>query len=195
MRVLFITAHPVETSFNAAVHAAALRAMREAGHEVDHCDLYAEGFDPVLSREARLVYHDPARNRAGVEGYVARLQAAEALVLGFPVWCFNVPAILKGWFDRLILPGVAFELEGGRVTPTLRHIRAVAGIATYGRPRYMAWWIGDPPRRIVTRYLRWFVRPGAPITYLAHYHMNVSTDATRARFIARVERAMRRFGA
>ena len=194
MRVLFLTAHPVETSFNAAVHAAARRALREAGHEVDHCDLYADRFDPVLTREARLLYHDLARNRYGVERHVERLLAAEALVLGFPVWCFGMPAILKGWFDRLILPGVAFAIEGAKVTPMLHHIRAVAGIATYGRPRHMAWWIGDPPRRIVTRYLRWFVRPGAPVTYLAHYHMNASTETTRARFIARVERAMRRFG-
>lgn len=193
MRVMVVTAHPVETSYNAAIHAAAIAGLREAGHVVDHCDLYGERFDPVLSRQARLDYHDPARNRRGVEDLVERLGRAEGLVLGFPTWCFGPPAILKGFFDRLILPGFAFTIEGGRVSPTLRHIRAVAGIVTYGRPRHMAWWMGDPPRKLVTRYLRWFVHPRATIAYHAHYHLNVATAEDRARFIARVHAAMRRF--
>jgi NAD(P)H dehydrogenase (quinone) len=77
---MVVTAHPVETSYNAAIHAAAIAAPKESGHEVDHCDLYAEGFDPVLSRAARLDYHDPARNRRGVGGSCsASLPGASAL--------------------------------------------------------------------------------------------------------------------
>jgi NAD(P)H dehydrogenase (quinone) len=53
--------------------------------------------------------------------------------------------------------------------------------------------MGDPPRKLVTRLLRFQIRPGAKVRYLAHYHMNVSTAATRGRFLARVERAMTRF--
>jgi putative NADPH-quinone reductase len=57
MRVLVIYCHPVETSYNAALHHSVLEGLRSAGHEVDDCDLYAEGFNPVLSREERLGYH------------------------------------------------------------------------------------------------------------------------------------------
>ncbi len=55
---------------------------------------YAESFDPVLSREDRLTYDDPALNRPNVEPYVARLLAAEALIAVFPVWNLGFPAIL-----------------------------------------------------------------------------------------------------
>src|SRR5438128_771118 len=66
MRVLVLFAHPVETSFNAALHRVTVEALREAGHEVDDCDLNAEGFNPVLSRQERIDYHDPTKNRAHV---------------------------------------------------------------------------------------------------------------------------------
>ena len=190
MRVLLLHAHPAPDSFNAHLCAAAQDALRAAGHQVDLCDLYAERFDPVLSADARARYHDLARNRAGVEPYVERLLAAEALVLCFPVWCFGFPAILKGFFDQVFLPGVSFGLLDGRARPLLVNLRAVAAVATYGRPRRMAWWVGDPPRRTVTRYLRWFVRPGARVRYLALYGMNTATELDRKRFAERVRTAL-----
>jgi putative NADPH-quinone reductase len=194
MRVLLIFCHPVEDSYNAALHGVAKAALERAGHQVDDCDLYAEGFDPVLSRQERITYHDPALNRAPVARYVERVLAAEALVLCFPVWNFGLPALLKGFFDRVFLPGVSFDLtEDGRLRPRLQHIQKAAAIATYGRARPIAWYMGDPPRRFCTRGLRRLIRPGARIVYLAHYRMNVSTEATRARFLANVERTMARF--
>jgi NAD(P)H dehydrogenase (quinone) len=105
MRVLVLYCHPVEESFNGAVHAAALRGLRAARHEVDDCDLYAEGFNPVMSRAERVGYHEIPENRVPVAPYVARLLAAEALVIVSPVWNFGFPAMLKGFFDRVFLPG------------------------------------------------------------------------------------------
>lgn len=194
MRVLYLYCHPLADSFHAAIRDEALAGLREAGHAVDLCDLYAEGFDPVLSAEARRIYHDPARNQAGLESHVARLKAADALVIQFPTWCFGLPAMLKGYFDRMIMPGVAFDISNpARVTSMLRHIRHVVGISTYGRPRYMALYMGDPPRKVVTRYLKWFAAPGASTRYLALYHMNVATAAQRNGFLARVRRDIARF--
>ena len=194
MRVLLLFCHPVEDSYHAALHRAACAGLARGGHQVDDCDLYAEGFCPVLSRAERIGYHDTASNRAPVQGYVDRLLAAEALVLCFPVWNFGPPALLKGFFDRVFLPGVSFHLgEDGQVRPALRQIRKLAAITSYGRRRLEAWLLGDPPRKLVTRVLRVQIRPAARVIYLAHYHMNVSTAASRARFLARVERAMARF--
>jgi NAD(P)H dehydrogenase (quinone) len=194
VRVLLVFCHPVEDSYQAALHRVARDALRKAGHEVDDLDLYGEGFDPVLSRQEGIDYHDTAVNRRPVEGYVQRLLAAEALVLCFPVWIYGPPAMLKGFFDRVFLPGVAFHLsDDGKLTHGLHHIRQLAAITTYGRSRWIAWAVGDPPRRLVTRILRSQIQGGGKLLYLAHYHMNVATSASRARFLARVERAMARF--
>ncbi len=194
MRVMVLFAHPLDDSFNAALHRTVVTALRESGHDVDDCDLYAEGFNPVMSAEERRHYHDLSRNRAPLAGYVDRLLAAEALVLCHPTWCFGLPAILKGFLDRVMMPGVSFNLVDGKALPALTHIRHLAAVVTYGRPRYMAMWMGDPPRRILTRYLYWNTGRKATRTYLAKYHMNVATEAGCKRFLAHVDDRMRRFG-
>ena len=135
----------------------ALAGLKAAGHEVDLLDLYAEAFDPVLTEEARRRYHDVPENRAGLETYIDRLTSAEAMVMQFPTWCFGMPAMLKGFCDRLMMPGVAFDLsDPAHVKPSLVNLRRIVGVVTYGRPWYMAKWMGDPPRKTVMRYLRWF---------------------------------------
>jgi putative NADPH-quinone reductase len=193
MRVLYVYCHPVPESFHGAIRAEALAGLERGGHTVDLLDLYAEGFDPVLGTEERRRYHDLSRNRQGLETHVEQLQRAEALIVQFPTWCFGAPAMLKGYLDRLILPGVAFDLsDPANVRPMLGHIRRLAGIVTYGRQRWMAWYMGDPPRKLVTRYLRWFVSRDVKVAYYALYHMNVADEARRRRFIERVGAAMER---
>lgn len=187
MRILYLYCHPLEESFHAAIRDAGVAALKAAGHEVDLCDLYAEGFQPVLTADMRRDYHDLTKNREGIEGYVERLHAAEALVVQFPTWCFGFPAMLKGYFDRIFGPGITFDLsDPANVKPMLRHIRHVVGISTYGRDRLRAFLVGNPPRKMITRYLRWFVAKDARIRYLALYHMNIATEAQRKSFIARV---------
>ncbi|MGD9507266.1 MAG: NAD(P)H-dependent oxidoreductase [Geminicoccaceae bacterium] len=194
MRVLYVYCHPVPESYHGALRAVALAGLAKAGHSVDLCDLYAEGFDPVLGPAERRSYHDLECNQRGLESYVDRLRRAEALVVQFPTWCFGAPAMLKGFLDRLILPGVAFDLnDPRRVRPLLRNIRQVAGVSTYGRSRFAAWYMGDPPRKLVTRYLRWFVAPSARVRYLALYDMNTATDERRRQFLEAVQVSMDRF--
>ncbi len=192
MRVLVLFAHPLETSFHAALHAHIVAVLQEQGHDVDDCNLYAEGFDPVLSRQERLVYQDITCNTRGVAGYVQRLQRAEALVLCFPVWSFGLPAILKGFFDRVLLPGVAFDIsDPAHVRPALTNLRRIMAVTTYGQPRWMAMWMGDPPRKLVTRYLRSLCGRRVRISYCAHYHMNVATRSILSRFMDKVAQALR----
>ena len=149
MRVLYVYCHPLPESFHAAIRQEALAGLKAAGHEVDLLDLYAEAFDPVLTEEARRRYHDVPENRAGLETYIDRLTSAEAMVMQFPTWCFGMPAMLKGFCDRLMMPGVAFDLsDPAHVKPSLVNLRRIVGVVTYGRPWHMAKWMG-------TRRAKW----------------------------------------
>jgi NAD(P)H dehydrogenase (quinone) len=188
-RALVLFAHPCAESFSAALHTRVVEALSARGWEVDDCDLNAEGFSPVLTEAERRGYHDLDHNQTAVRTYVERLQAAQALVLVFPVWNFGYPAILKGFFDRVFLPGVSFRLEGGRVRPNLTHIRKLAAVTTYGGTRLRAVLAGDPPRHVVKRAL-WHVTRPEKLRYLALYDMNRASTATRAAFLDRVGREM-----
>ena len=193
MNVLVLHAHPAETSFNAALHRLILERLTARGHTVDDCDLYAEDFDPRLTRAERLAYHDVPGNIEPVRAYVERLRRAEALVLCFPVWNYGYPAILKGFFDRVFLPGVSFYLVNGKATPSLHNITKAMVVTSYGGSRFRAILMGDPPRKLAKRLLRSTIKPFAPVDYLAHYSMNLSTQASRDRFLDKVRRAMDAF--
>lgn len=192
MRVLLLHSHPVESSYGAALHAQTRESLTKAGHDVDDCNLYAEGFDPVMSRHDRMIYHSYPDNLALVRPYVDRLRKAEGLVIVTPVWNFGWPAMLKGYFDRVWLPGVTFELKDGVLTRKL-HIQKVAVVLTYGASRWRAFITGDPPRKIAKRVLRLQTNPARSVKFLAHYDMNNCTPQTRAVFLARVKREMERF--
>lgn len=191
-RVLVLFAHPCEESFSAALKTTVVETLQKRGWDVDLCDLYAEGFDPVLSAAERRGYQIIPDNCASVQSYVDRLRAAQALVFVFPVWNFGFPAILKGFVDRVFLPGVSFTLDQGLVAPGLTHIRKMAAVTTYGATRWRAFLASDPPKRVICRAL-WFVARPQKMRYLALYDMNRVTDDQRRRYIASVQREMEHF--
>lgn len=194
MRFLVIYAHPVEGSFQSALHRCVVETLSGAGHEVDDCDLYAENFQPVLSAGERRAYHSPTPDIAAVAKEIERLQHADGLVFVFPTWWFGMPAILKGYIDRVWLPGVAFELRKGQTIPLLGQIRRFAVVTTYGSP----WWLNkfvfhDPNRHALLRGLRLLVSGNARTSWLALYGMDSKTDRSRRRFLRKVRRRLRRF--
>ena len=134
--------------------------------------------------------------RAGIRiGEISRVEFSEtdALVMQFPVWSFGPPAMLKGWMDRLLMPGVAFDLSNPNMAiPLLTNLKRIAGITTYGRPWWNALLVGNPPKKIMTRYMPRFTN-GAKVDYYPLYHMNVATEETRKAFTAKVRAAMAGF--
>lgn len=188
-RALVLFAHPCEESFSSALHTTVVDRLRARNWEVDDCDLNAEGFNPVLSNAERRDYHEVGQNIAPVADYVARVRAADALVMVFPVWNFGYPAILKGFLDRVFLPGVSFRLENGKVRPNLTQIKKLAAVTTYGGTRLRALLCGDPPRKCVTRAV-WHVCRPEKMRYLALYDMNRATQQKRAAFLTRVSQEM-----
>jgi NAD(P)H dehydrogenase (quinone) len=188
LRILVLFAHPLETSFGAALHAKTVETLRARGHQIDDCDLNAEGFDPVMTRRDRFEYYDVNVNRQRVAPYVDRLLAAEALVFSFPVWNMGFPAILKGFVDKVFLPGVSFVIkDDGDYVPRLHNIRRLGVVCTYGGSRFKTFLAGDPPRRFLKRSMRFNCARAARCDYLALYDMDHTRPERRAAFLSRVE--------
>jgi NAD(P)H dehydrogenase (quinone) len=186
MRVLLVYCHPREDSFCASLRDAVREALAARGHAVELIDLYAEGFAPALSAEERGRYHDEGANVDGVAHHVASLRAAEALVLVYPTWWYGMPAMLKGWFDRVWLPGVAFRLGNGAIEPLLAEIRRIGVVTTYGSPRWLLWYLGRPDRKLVGRALRRLCARGCRLDWLSLTRMDRRGQDELAAFRDRV---------
>jgi NAD(P)H dehydrogenase (quinone) len=189
LRILIVFAHPLETSFVSALHARVVEILRAGGHIVDDLDLYAEKFDPVMSREGLLRYININANTREVEGYVQRLLAAEALILVFPVWFDGLPAIMQGYFQRVFVPGVSVRIdETGLFHPNLRNIKRMAAVCAYGESRLGVAAKKDPARRFVRDNIRALIDPKGSFQYLALYNMDFNASSRRAAFMKRITR-------
>lgn len=147
MQALIVHAHPEPRSFGAALRDTAALALRRAGHEVAVSDLYAMGFDPVVSRRDFTTVHNADRLNVSLEqrhavahgglapelaAELAKLQRADLLILQFPLWWFSLPAILKGWIDRVFVSGVVYGRRDMYENGRLKGKRALACVTTGG---------------------------------------------------------------
>jgi putative NADPH-quinone reductase len=194
MRCAVVFAHPVAESYCAALRDAAVAALRRGQHEVRVVDLYAEGFDPVLSRQERLDSHTARANERNVRDHIELIRWAEALVFVYPTWWYGLPAILKGWLDRVWIPGVTFTLPAGGkpIEGLMDNIVRLVAISTSGSSLIWMTVIGNPGRRTITRGIRALCSTRCRTTWLAHYNIDRSTPASRAAFLERVERKLAR---
>lgn len=148
MNVLFVLAHPERASFNGALVDTGAEAMRAAGHTVEISDLYGEGFDPVEKAEnyvprARDDVFAPLaeqRNaykqgtlRPEIRREIDRLERADLVVFQFPIWWHAMPAMLKGWFDRVFVSGGLYTSRMRYDEGYFRGRRAVCSV-TSGAP-------------------------------------------------------------
>jgi NAD(P)H dehydrogenase (quinone) len=192
MDVLVVCAHPQPGSYTHAVAAAAIRGFEGAGHHVTLLDLYASGFVPAMSAAERAAYHGerPLIDPQTVES-AALVQRVDALVFVYPTWWSGPPAILKGWLERVMVPGVAFRFDArGRVRPALTNVRRIVGISTYGSPWTSVKLLQDGGRRMLTRALRLNCGLRTPTTWLGLYSIDTLGDTERAAFLDRVEHSM-----
>lgn len=132
---MWIFAHPEQRSLNASLRDEGVGALRELGHQVELSDLYAMGWSPVVTAED--FAHDPAdrlvvgaeSKRAFVSGRLSgdvraeqdKLLRADAVIIQFPLWWYGMPAILKGWFDRVFVKGFAYGVMDPDSGRTLRY--------------------------------------------------------------------------
>jgi NAD(P)H dehydrogenase (quinone) len=110
MKISLVLAHPDSKSFNHAIASTAVDELNRRGHEIFFHDLYAEKFDPLLpAKEIPEEFPLPP----DIERHCREIAGAEGIIIIHPNWWGQPPAILKGWVDRVIRPGIAYEfLEG-----------------------------------------------------------------------------------
>lgn len=194
-RALVIFCHPKPDSFTGAVRDVVLARLAAKGAEVRLIDLYARGFDPALSRAEWEGYLDTPANRVPVAEDVASLQWADTLIFVYPTWWYALPAVLKGWLDRVFLPDLAFLMPAGEnqtIRPGLTNIRRLGVFTTCGASWWLTAFVGAPGKRMLLRGIGLLCAPRARKVFAAHYLMDSSTPESRARHLAKVAERMNR---
>lgn len=193
MQTLVVHAHPDPDSYSAALRDAAVAGLRAGGHDVEVIGLYEDHFAPSMTaRERRDYESDHAPTDPQLARYAELVRTSEALVFVYPTWWFGLPAILKGWLDRVLVPGVAFHLDprNRKVRSDLRHVRRVAGITTSGSSRLHLRFFGDTGSWTVRRTLRVLCAPRCRTRWLHLGSLEATTPEERQRFLRRVESKM-----
>lgn len=195
MRALVVYCHPKEGSFTSAVRDRVLARLAAAGAEVRVADLYRDGFQPVLTEPEWEGYLVSPDNLAAVAPDVASLRWCDTLIFVYPTWWYGLPAMLKGWLDRVLLPEVAFLMPDAMnrtIRPGLGHIARLGVFTTCGASWWLTALVGAPGRRTLLRGVGFLCAPGRRTVFAAHYLMDSSTPESRARHLDKVTERMDR---
>lgn len=190
-RVLVVYCHPSSTSLVSAAKDRVLAALTSRHTEHRLIDLYGDGFTPELSSAERVAHLSPGTDTS-IADHAAALQWCDTLVFVYPTWWAGQPAMLKGWFDRVWVNGVAWELPAGshRLRPRLSNVRRIVAVTTHGSPKYVNAVEGEGGKRTITRSLRVMCHPLCRTTWLALYNVDRADQTQRSAFLDRVERVL-----
>ena len=197
MRIQVIHCHPLTDSYSHALFQVIVSALTQCGHDVAATDLYREGFEPAMSPEERRSYYPGPYIDAAVSSYVETLRRIEGIVFCFPHWWFSMPAVLKGYFDRVWAPGTAFVYDkDGQLEPNLRHIRFLAVVTSFGSP----WWYvrlvaANPGRKVFRHAIEPLCARGLTRWWMALHGMDKASDEKRTAFLTEVRERFRRLPA
>ncbi|MDD9908107.1 MAG: NAD(P)H-dependent oxidoreductase [Ahrensia sp.] len=182
MKALLVFCHPKSDSFTAAVAQTVIEELENGGAQVKVIDLYRAGYDPVITASEWDCYEDCEQNCMGQEETIEALKWCNSLIFVYPTWWYGMPAMLKGWLEKVLVPGVAFHMpspDGGNIKPGLRHITKLAVFTTCGASRWLTTFIGAPGKRTLLRGVRLLCARKCKTTYAAHYLMDSSTPESR----------------
>ncbi len=197
MKCLIVTSHPLDDSLCKQLGKYVENKLIQIGHDITVEDLYAENFKPALTATERKSYYGEEYDSSELTEQVRRLQDAEALVLLFPTWWFGFPAMLKGWFDRVWGPGIAYDhaADHGAIKPRLDNLRDVLVVTTLGSP----WWVDrlvlwQPVKRIIKLALLGACTRKSRLQYLSLYDSEKLSEQRIAVFKNRIEKALTSLG-
>jgi|SRR5258706_8240827 NAD(P)H dehydrogenase (quinone) len=191
MRVLVIFAHPKRESFCGAILTTVLEEFSSLGHDAEVLDLYAEEFNPVLSplefqSYETLVY-------PGVQRYADQMRQSDGIVWIFPTWNYGLPAILKGYVDRIWRPNIAFRIDQASKVhfDSLDNLRFFIVATTYGASWFANTLVGNPCKRVIASCLRRHFSSSSSFAWLALYGMDKPSPPRLQRFLGKVRRTTR----
>jgi len=196
MNCLVVKAHPLSESLCSFLTQRAVTALQAAGHQVVLEDLYAETFVAALTPIERAKHYETPYPISEVAEQAEHLAAAEAIVLLFPTWWFGFPAILKGWFDRVWSPGVAYEHAKnlGPLIPKLHRLHHLLVVTSLGAP----WWVDrmvmrQPVKRVLKTGIVGVCAPQCRFEMLSIHKSEKLSREQVERFAGRVEQALARW--
>ena len=142
MKTLIIFNHPHAGSFCSAIREAVCNGLKKGGHEHKIIDLDKDGFNPVMREKDLKAFVQAGRiGEDGLDGvdpivlrYMKKLRWAEHIVMIFPIWWMTMPAMMKGFVDKVIFPGVAYKMENGKLVSMLSGLKQVTIISTMNTP-------------------------------------------------------------
>ncbi|OYV02009.1 MAG: NAD(P)H dehydrogenase [Burkholderiales bacterium PBB5] len=152
MHTLVVLAHPYAKSYCYALYERVVQQLAQSGHTVDRLHLDQEDFDPVMRSADLAVYARRESADPAVPAYQARIDAAQQLVFIFPIWWEVMPALLKGYIDKVFTNGWAYEPSRFGVKGHLGHIQRAVVITTMNTPKWAYRWLyGDAVQRSLVR--------------------------------------------
>ncbi|MCI1985161.1 MAG: NAD(P)H-dependent oxidoreductase [Lactobacillus sp.] len=180
-KTVIVTCHPYAGSFCHALMVAAAQGAKNSGQDVDVIDLEAEQFDPVMHSADLIGFLKHQAQDEQARDYIRRLQDAEHLILVFPIWWELMPAMMKGFIDKVIFPGETFDYtaNGTGMRSRLNHLQATTIITTMNTPKALyRWAFGNAIQRALIRGT--FKKMGLKhIQWLSCNMVKTSTDAKR----------------
>ena len=152
MQTLVILAHPYSKSYCHALYERVTQQLEGAGHTVDRLHLDGEDFDPIMRGADLAVYARGQSADPAVSAYQARIDAAQQLVFIFPIWWEVMPALLKGFLDKVFTKSWAYESSKLGVKGRLAHIERAVVVTTMNTPKWACRWLyGDAIHRSLVR--------------------------------------------
>ncbi len=139
MRVVIVFNHPYEGSYCNAIFDTVKSGLDKAGHEIDIIHLDNDKFNPVMTAEDLLAFKNKKSIDTQAKEYIQRIKAADHLVFIFPIWWELMPALMKGFIDKVIFPGETYDYtsSGHGMVTLMKNIKSITVITTMNTPAIM----------------------------------------------------------
>ena len=178
---VIVTSHPYDGSFCHALMASAKAGAEKAGNTVDVIDLEADGFDPVMHSKDLIGFLKHKAQDPQAIDYIERVKAADHLILIFPIWWELMPAMMKGFIDKVVFPGETFNYTKGGVgmASNLPNLKSTTIMTTMNTPKSLYRWVfGNAIQRALVRGT--FVKMGLKhVKWMSCNMVKKSSDAKR----------------